>query len=261
MERVQPGDQRVRVGDHGRRRVDDGVAGLTLGGGLGWLMGTHGLSVDNLTQVEVVTADGQVRLVDAEHEPDLFWALRGGGGNFGVAASLEFETHPLDRSSVVCSPTHWPPLQRSSTCITSSPRTAPDELTAFCGLVHAPDGSGMQLCAIPLPQRRAGAGRGGAGAAAAVRAADPRPRAADALPGGQLDARRRLSEGCVQLWKSAFFTELTDAAVQTLIDTFEAVPSIMSGVVIEHFHRGLPDRPDGHRVPVPRARVQPGAHR
>ena len=72
-----------------------GVAGLTLGGGLGWLMGKYGMSIDNLGPVEVVTADGAVRIVDDEHEPDLFWALRGGGGNFGVAASLEFETHPL----------------------------------------------------------------------------------------------------------------------------------------------------------------------
>ena len=73
-----------------------GVAGLTLGGGLGWLMGQHGLAIDNVTRVEVVTADGQVRIVSVDDEPDLFWALRGGGGNFGVAASFEFETHPLD---------------------------------------------------------------------------------------------------------------------------------------------------------------------
>ena len=73
-----------------------GVAGLTLGGGLGWLMGKYGMSIDNLTAVELVTADGAVRIVDDEHEPDLFWALRGGGGNFGIAASLEFVTHPLD---------------------------------------------------------------------------------------------------------------------------------------------------------------------
>ena len=73
-----------------------GVAGLTLGGGMGWLMGKHGLSIDYLTAVELVTADGAVRIVDDDHEPDLFWALRGGGGNFGVAASFEFVTHPLD---------------------------------------------------------------------------------------------------------------------------------------------------------------------
>ena len=59
-------------------------------------MGKYGMSIDNLKAVELVTADGAVRIVDGEHEPDLFWALRGGGGNFGVAASLEFDTHSLD---------------------------------------------------------------------------------------------------------------------------------------------------------------------
>jgi FAD/FMN-containing dehydrogenase len=60
-----------------------GVAGLTLGGGVGWLLGKYGLSIDNLTAVEVVTPDGAVRIVDDDHDSDLFWALRGGGGNFG----------------------------------------------------------------------------------------------------------------------------------------------------------------------------------
>src|SRR5215510_13009029 len=72
-----------------------GIAGLTLGGGLGWLMGTHGLSVDNLLSADVVTADGQLRKVSATDNPDLFWALRGGGGNFGIATSLEFRLHPV----------------------------------------------------------------------------------------------------------------------------------------------------------------------
>jgi len=72
-----------------------GVAGLTLGGGLGWLMAKHGLAADNLLGVELVNADGQVLNVTAESDPDLLWALRGGGGNFGVAASFEFRLHPL----------------------------------------------------------------------------------------------------------------------------------------------------------------------
>jgi len=72
-----------------------GIAGLTLGGGLGWMMGTHGLAVDNLLSVELVTAAGEVLTVSADNHPDLFWALRGGGGNFGVAASLEFRLHPV----------------------------------------------------------------------------------------------------------------------------------------------------------------------
>jgi len=72
-----------------------GVGGLTLGGGLGWLMGKHGMAVDSLRAVEVVTATGEVLQASATEHPDLFWALRGGGGNFGIATWLEYELYPV----------------------------------------------------------------------------------------------------------------------------------------------------------------------
>ncbi len=72
-----------------------GVAGLTLGGGFGWLSRKFGLSVDNLIAAEIVTADSQRRWVSVEHEPDLFWAIRGGGGNFGVVTLFEFQLHEV----------------------------------------------------------------------------------------------------------------------------------------------------------------------
>src|SRR5690349_15620613 len=72
-----------------------GIAGLTLGGGLGWLMGKYGLALDNLCAVELVTAEGKVLRASQQEEPDLFWAVRGGGGNFGVATSLEYALHPV----------------------------------------------------------------------------------------------------------------------------------------------------------------------
>src|SRR5206468_10112260 len=72
-----------------------GIAGLTLGGGLGWLMAKHGLAADNLLAAELVTADGDVLDVSEESDPDLFWALRGGGGNFGIAASFKYRLYPL----------------------------------------------------------------------------------------------------------------------------------------------------------------------
>src|SRR5262252_2751208 len=72
-----------------------GIAGLTLGGGLGWLMARYGLAADNLLEVELVTAAGELLRVDAASHPDLFWALRGGGGNFGVVTSFTYRVHPL----------------------------------------------------------------------------------------------------------------------------------------------------------------------
>ena len=73
-----------------------GVGGLTLGGGMGWLSREFGLSIDNLAAAEMATADGQLRLVSADTDPDLFWAIRGGGGNFGVVTSFEFRLHEID---------------------------------------------------------------------------------------------------------------------------------------------------------------------
>ena len=72
-----------------------GIAGLTLGGGLGWLMGKYGLALDNLLSVDIVTAEAKLLTANAEKNPDLFWAVRGGGGNFGVAASFEYRLHPV----------------------------------------------------------------------------------------------------------------------------------------------------------------------
>jgi FAD/FMN-containing dehydrogenase len=84
-----------------------GVGGLTLGGGIGWLMRKHGLAVDNLVQAEVVTAEGEILCASTTEHPDLFWALRGGGGNFGVVTSFRFALHPVG-PTVVAGPVFWP---------------------------------------------------------------------------------------------------------------------------------------------------------
>jgi hypothetical protein len=214
-----------------------GVAGLTLGGGLGWLMGSYGLSIDNVTQVEVVTADGEVRVVDSEYEPDLFWALRGGGGNFGVAASIEFETHPLD---MILGGLLAHPLEAAGDVIDmyrQFTKDLPDEATVFCGLVHAPDGSGTKLCGLPLCHSGELA-QAEADLAPLRQFGPPILDVVQPMPypivNTMLD--EAFPRGALNYWKSAFFTELSDAAIRTMIDAFEATPSIMTGMVIEHFH-------------------------
>ncbi|HEY3015662.1 MAG TPA: FAD-dependent oxidoreductase, partial [Nocardioides sp.] len=99
--------QRVGLATTGGIISHTGIAGLTLGGGLGHLMRKHGLTVDNLLSVDLVTADAQRRHVDAETEPELFWGLRGGGGNFGIATALEYRLHPVG-PLVLAGPMFWP---------------------------------------------------------------------------------------------------------------------------------------------------------
>jgi FAD/FMN-containing dehydrogenase len=83
-----------------------GVGGLSLGGGIGWLMRKHGLTVDNLVEAELVTAEGDIVRASAHDHPDLFWALRGGGGNFGVVSSFRFALHPVG-PTVIAGPVFW----------------------------------------------------------------------------------------------------------------------------------------------------------
>jgi FAD/FMN-containing dehydrogenase len=116
-----------------------GMTGMTLGGGYGPLCGTAGLSLDNLLGAEVVLADGRVVNADAQHEPELFWALRGGGGNFGVVTSLRLRLHPYP--TVLAGSVLFPFAQAREVLgrYAELARTAPDALTMQVGIVTIPD--------------------------------------------------------------------------------------------------------------------------
>jgi FAD/FMN-containing dehydrogenase len=117
---------------------DVSIAGYGLGGGVGWYGRKHGLFTNSITAIELVTADGRLRRVDAEHEPELFWALRGGGGNFGVVTALEFRLFPL---SEVYAGALFFPWERSAEVLEAWlawTNTVPDEVTSVGRILQFP---------------------------------------------------------------------------------------------------------------------------
>jgi hypothetical protein len=127
---------------------ETGLAGLTLGGGTGWLMGKYGLTIDNLLAVEIVTADGRVHKASADEHPDLFWAVRGGSGNFGIVTTFEFQLHPV--GTLLAGMVTYPVAKAKEVLrfYREFTRTAPDELTAGVALASTPDG--LPIIALAL---------------------------------------------------------------------------------------------------------------
>jgi FAD/FMN-containing dehydrogenase len=215
-----------------------GVGGLTLGGGLGWLMGKHGMAVDSLRAVELVTATGDVVRASADEHPDLFWAVRGGGGNFGVATWLEYELYPV--GPVVTGGLVAHPFAAARDVLRfyrDFTASLPDELTAFAGVLHAPDGSGTKLAAIIVCH--AGSLEAGAAAVAPVkRFGSPVMDVIGPMPYTAVNMLfdAGFPRGALNYWKSNFLTALGDAAIETMIERFGVTPSPMSGLLLEHFH-------------------------
>ncbi|HYU12038.1 MAG TPA: FAD-dependent oxidoreductase [Stellaceae bacterium] len=120
---------------------DTGIAGLTLGGGLGWLSSKYGLTVDNLLSADVVTADGRLLTASATQNPDLFWGLRGGGGNFGVVTSFEYQLHAVG-PTVSGGMVAYPLAQAKEVLrfYSGFTKAAPDESTTYAGLLTPPGG-------------------------------------------------------------------------------------------------------------------------
>jgi FAD/FMN-containing dehydrogenase len=113
-----------------------GIGGLTLGGGVGFLVRKHGLTIDDLLAAELVTADGEMLYVDAETHPDLFWAIRGGGGNFGVATRFQFRLHQVD--TIVGGMLILPATPDVIASFVAEAEAAPEELSAIANIMVAP---------------------------------------------------------------------------------------------------------------------------
>jgi FAD/FMN-containing dehydrogenase len=215
-----------------------GIGGLTLGGGLGWLMGKHALALDNLVSVELVLADGSVVRASADENADLFWAVRGGGGNFGVAASLEYRLHPVGpmiTGGLIAYPFSeaWDMLRffRDATA------SLPDEMMVFGGLVHAPDGSGTKLAAMVVVH--CGPPEEGEKAVQSIKSfGTPVMDVIGPLPYCQMNTMLDggYPRGALNYWKSAFMSGLSDDAIRTMIDCFAGCPTPMGQLLLEHFH-------------------------
>jgi FAD/FMN-containing dehydrogenase len=237
-----------------------GIAGLTLGGGLGWLMGKYGLALDNLRSVELVTAEGEVLQTNEVEHPDLFWAIRGGGGNFGIATSFEYQLHrvgPTITGGLVAHPFERArDVLRFFRDITAS---IPDELTVFGGLIHSPDG--VKLSA--MVGGHCGSLEDGEKAMRPLKEfGSPLmdtigPMSYSDL-NGMLDAG--YPAGALNYWKSSFLGELSDGAIDAMIECFGACPTPMGQMLLEHFHgaatrigvsdTAFPHRADGYNLLV-----------
>lgn len=213
-----------------------GIAGLTLGGGIGHLTRKYGLSCDNLISADVVLADGRYVTANAETEPDLFWALRGGGGNFGVVTSFEFKLHPV--STVMAGPILWP-LEKSREALRlyrDFMNSAPDDFNGFFAFLKVPPGPpfpvelhNTTMCGVVAaytgPHAKAGE------AVAPLR--EFGPPAADffgpiPFPALQSMFDPLLPEGLQNYWKADFVDELSDEAIEAHVKYGPGVPTVNS---------------------------------
>jgi FAD/FMN-containing dehydrogenase len=220
-----------------------GVAGLTLGGGFGWITRKYGMSIDNLLSAEVVTADGSILRASEEENSDLFWALRGGGGNFGVVTGFEFQLHPVGPEVLSGLIVH--PLEDAKTLLPAfrdAANSAPDELTIWTILRKAPplpflpeEWHGKEVLVFAVCY--CGDMAEGEKAVAGIRAlgnpiADvvgPHP-----FVGWQAAFDPLLEPGARNYWKSHDFLDLSDEAIDTLLNAVANLPTPECEVFIAH---------------------------
>jgi FAD/FMN-containing dehydrogenase len=214
-----------------------GVAGLTLGGGTGYLTRKYGLTVDNLLEADVVLADGSFVTASRSQHPDLFWALKGGGGNFGVVTSFLFQAHPV--KMVYAGPIFWEATHAKAVmrAYRDFLPTAPEELGAFVGLKTVPsmdpfpkDSWGKRACAVISSYN--GSAADGEKAIAPLLQAVPPPifnwMSAVPFPVMQSLFDGFFPKGLQWYWKGDFVTSLPDEAIDTHIAQAARAPSELS---------------------------------
>jgi FAD/FMN-containing dehydrogenase len=210
---------------------DTGIAGLTLGGGFGWLEGRFGMTVDNLLSADVVLADGRLVRASESENSDLFWALRGGGGNFGVVTSFEYRLHavgPLIVGGLVVHP--FTRAKEVLGFIRDFLRTAPDELVAAAVLMTAPDGN--KACGIAL----AYPGDVAAGERLVAPIKQFGPPIMDAVGRMPYLAQQALIDAAMpphvlNYWKAEFIHDISDDVIDVTVDAFSRVASPMSSIL------------------------------
>ena len=214
-----------------------GIGGLTLGGGLGWLMGKHGLTVDNLISADVVTADAEFHTVSAEREPDLFWALRGGCGNFGVVTSFEYRVHPVGQilgGMVVYSLDQAGDVARFYRELCP---TLPDEAEAYLAFVTEPQ-AGIPVIAMILGYNGP-IDKGEKVLAPARQFGHP---VADLVSPMPYAVRQTLLDdpsarnGLHRYWRSAFAGQFSDQFIDAAVDAASSFTSPLSAMVFFYMH-------------------------
>ncbi|HEX2172301.1 MAG TPA: FAD-binding protein, partial [Dehalococcoidia bacterium] len=227
-----------------------GIAGLTLGGGFGWLMRKHGLACDNLLAADVVTADGQFLTASATEHPDLFWGLRGGGGNFGVVTSFTYQLHEVG-PEVMAGPI-FHPLSAAREVLRfyrDIAPTLPDAVTCHASLLRSPDGA--PLVAL-VPAYMGPVAEGEAAVRPLRQFGSP---AMDLVGPKSYQTLQTLFDGSYppgrrNYWKSGFLQDLDDAAIGVLVDHFAQAPSPLTAVFIEQ-HGGAATQGSLEETAVP----------
>jgi hypothetical protein len=211
-----------------------GIAGLTLGGGIGWLMRKYGLACDHLRSVDVVTANGKCLTASAMEHPDLFWGLRGGGGNFGIATSFEYQLHPV---GPVLAGMVIHPIDRAREVLRfyrDFTTTVPDELTTYVFMLITPEG----LPVIAMMCCYCGDLAAGEQVLQPLRTFGP-PLADEVKPMPYQLLQSLLDDaypaGLYSYYKSHYLTQISDELIDTMIDGFGNVASPMSALGFEQF--------------------------